>query len=206
MQQKKLYYFSDDGFLDMKTRFVASLKDDFDHRYQHIEVNLDSEPGGGVEIWKYKTEMIIGAITDNLSTGEVIIVSDIDIIFFKPVGSLIDAAMVDQDIVFQREFKARGVNIGFIAIRCNQNSLGFWKEVYRRLLKNKNWDQKIVNNLLYKFNYTPLRWDRFPRTIWSWSQGKRANLKKDIHLHHANCVSDKQGKFSQMDEVVAFVG
>jgi len=197
----KIFYFSDPQFLDMKERFENSFKEDFEREFKYIEnINVDrSKPGSGTDIWKYKTEMIIEAIRKNKDT--LIIVSDIDIIFYKPVIPTIMESMKDNDICFQKETKTGGINIGFIGIRCNEIVLGFWEEVYKILLASNQWDQAIVNDLIYKKNYA-IKWSLFPKSIWNWSQG---DLNKDLILHHANCVSDKLRKYKQMDHVSKFM-
>jgi len=80
----KLFYFSDDTFLDMKTNFELSFKDEFDKQFRLVKnINIDrNKPGSGLDIWKFKTEMIIDAIKQNID--DIIIISDIDIIFYNP--------------------------------------------------------------------------------------------------------------------------
>jgi len=97
----KIYYFTDDTFLDMKTNFDLSFKDNFDKQFKFIQnINVDiNKPGSEVDIWKYKTEMIINAIKEN--TNEIIIISDIDIIFYKSVIPIILQSMANNDIVFK---------------------------------------------------------------------------------------------------------
>ena len=60
----KLFYFCDETFFDMKDNFEKSFKDEFELNFQYVEnINIDrTKPGSGVDIWKYKTEMIIDAI------------------------------------------------------------------------------------------------------------------------------------------------
>ncbi len=197
----KIYYFSDDSFLDMKINFETSFKDNFNKQFKYLEnINIyRGKPGAGIDIWKYKTEMIIDAIKENLD--EIIIISDIDIIFYKPVIPTIKESMVNKDICFQREHPNKGINIGFMSIYCNENTLQFWNKVYEILLNSDKWDQEIVNDLIYKHEYN-IRWNLFPSSIWNWSQ---KNLNENIILHHANCVSDKESKFKQMKLVSEFI-
>jgi hypothetical protein len=197
----KLFYFSDKGFFDMKEKFEDSLKDTFEMNYRFLEnINVDrTKPGHGIDIWKYKTEMIIDAIKTNLN--DIIIISDIDIIFYKPAKPIILQSMVDKEICFQKEHHNSGINIGFISIYCNETTLQFWNKVYEVLCNSNRWDQEIVNDLIYKQKYK-IKWNLFPSSIWNWSQ---RNLNKDIILHHANCVSDKEGKFKQMEYVSNFI-
>jgi len=197
----KIFYFSDDTFLDMKTNFELSFKEEFDKQFKYVKnINIDrNKPGSGVDIWKFKTEMIIDAIKENMNN--IIIISDIDIIFYKPVIPIILENMINNDICFQKETQNSGINIGFISIFCNETTLQFWNEIYEILCNSNRWDQEIVNDMIYNRKYN-IKWKLFPSSIWNWSQG---NLNKDIILHHANCVSTKEGKFKQMEYVNNFI-
>lgn len=197
----KIFYFSDNSFLDMKDHFEKSFKDPFDKQFKFLEnINVDrNKPGSGIDIWKYKTEMIIDAIKQNLN--DIIIISDIDIVFYKPVIPVILESMINLDICFQKERKNSGINIGFISIYCNETTLQFWNKVYEILCNSNKWDQQIVNELIYKDKFN-IKWNLFPSTIWNWTQG---DLKKDIILHHANCVSRKEAKFKQIKYVSDFI-
>jgi hypothetical protein len=178
----KIFYFSDETFLDMKTNFELSFKEEFDKQFKFVKnINIDrNKPGSGVDIWKFKTEMIIDAI--KLNTDDIIIISDIDIIFYKPVIPIILENMCNTDICFQKETQNSGINIGFISILCNEITLQFWNEVYEIICNSNRWDQEIVNDMIYNSKYN-IKWKLFPSSIWNWSQG---NLNKDIILHHAN--------------------
>jgi hypothetical protein len=197
----KIYYFSDETFLDMKTNFELSFKEYFDKQFKFVKnINIDrNKPGSGIDIWRFKTEMIIDAIKQN--KDDIIIISDIDIIFYKPVIPIILENMINTDICFQKETKNSGINIGFISIFCNEITLQFWKEVYEILCNSNRWDQEIVNDMIYNHKYN-IRWKLFPSSIWNWSQ---QNLNKDIILHHANCVSTKEDKFKQIEYVKNFI-
>lgn len=197
----KIFYFSDETFLDMKTNFELSFQEEFDKQFKFIQnLNIDrKKPGSGVDIWKFKTEMIIDAIKQN--TNEIIIISDIDILFYKPVIPIVLENMSNMDICFQKEKPNSGINIGFISILCNETTLQFWNDVYEILCNSNRWDQEIVNDLIYKHKYN-IKWKLFPSSIWNWSQG---NLNKNIILHHANCVSTKEDKFKQFEYVKNFL-
>jgi len=109
--------------------------------------------------------------------------------------------MIDTDICFQKEHKNSGINIGFISILCNETTLQFWNKIYELLCNSNRCDQEIVNDMIYNRKYN-IRWKLFPSSIWNWSQG---NVTKDIILHHANCVSTKEGKFEQFKYVHNFI-
>ena len=195
----KIFYFSDNSFLDMKENFELSFKDTFINEYKLFEnINIDKNKPR-IDIWKYKTEMIIDAIKENLN--DIIIISDIDIVFYKPVIPIVLESMVNNDICFQKETQHSGINIGFISIYCNETTIQFWNKVYEILCNSDRWDQEIINDLIYNGNYN-IKWNLFPSSIWNWSQG---DLNKDIVLHHANCVSSKEDKFEQINYVSEFI-
>lgn len=199
----KIYYFCDKEYIDMKNVFVSSMKDPFEHKFKLLEkINIDkTKPGSGIDIWTYKTKMAIDAIRENLEKNEIIIISDIDIQFFKPCISTVNESLKNKDIVFQKEHEKNGINIGFIGIRCNMDTLNFWKVVYANILLTNDWDQAIINDMIYKEKYN-IKWGLFPRTIWNWSQG---TLQNDIILHHANCRILKEKKLEQMEYVKSVV-
>lgn len=127
--------------------------------------------------------------------GEVIIWSDIDIIFFKSVESevreLLDAKNLDA--VFQAEgFHTSDVNSGFFAIRCNQRAIDFFNAVLARMQAEpeKN-EQPIVNDLLQE-KAGALNWGKLPFSYAARSQDWPP-VEQQIALYHANCTAGKDG-------------
>jgi hypothetical protein len=207
----KIYYYYDDAFADMKENFEASFKDDFEknaikletfktsvvgtNRKTPISSGKNRTTGGGLASWDFKTGMVIDAIQNNI--GDIILISDIDIVFYDKCIPTIHDTIKDVDISFQREKPRHGVNIGFIAIKCNETTLNFWKTVREICLTTNTWDQQVVNNLLYK-NRFPIQWNRFPPKIWCKTQGK---IPHNIILHHANLAGTKSQKYNQFKKI-----
>ena len=52
----KIFYFSDESFLDMKNHFESSFKEDLEKQFTYLEnINIDrTKPGSGKDIWKFK--------------------------------------------------------------------------------------------------------------------------------------------------------
>lgn len=209
----KIYYYYDDAFADMKENFEASFKDDFEKKAIKLEHLKTSKSGqnkqsrtteGGMDSWLFKTGMVIDAISNNF--GEIIVISDIDIVFYDKCIPTILKTIENVDISFQCETSRRTVNIGFIAIRCNETTLNFWKTVRSQCKETKTWDQKIVNKLLYTKKY-PIKWNRFPAEIWNKSQEKASSggMPHNIILHHANCAGTKEEKLAQFSEVESLI-
>jgi hypothetical protein len=198
----KIYYIYNNDFLDMKNHFVRSMKDDFEHKPFFMEnIKLDStQPAGGIEFWKFKTQMIIDAIKENLKDDSIILISDIDIQFFKPVIPLIEKIMAFNDMAFQQETELKGLNIGFMSIRCNSTILLFWETVLHYIVSNNSWDKQIVNDLAINKGYLfPLKFMRFPPQIWN---SGHKDMPINIYLHHANIIGTQQDKFTEMKRVV----
>ena len=156
----KIYFFYNKAFIDVKNYFVNSMKDDFelcpinlDEKFKIGRWSLGGKDDEKVALWLFKTETLIKCIEDNLSENNIIIFSDTDIQFFAPVIPTIEKSMRDKDMCFQREFTHSdiNVNIGVIAIRCNQNSLQFWKNTLNMIVHTGSWDQIIVNSVLFAY-------------------------------------------------------
>jgi len=216
----------------MEKRFIETFKDK--DEIEIIIADLPTVKGaticGGYEVWLFKTNDIIQRIKENM--GEVILYTDIDIQFFKPIKNHIEKALIDNDIVFQRNpTPAEGLlNIGFMAIRCSSKTLKFWNKVLEHLKKDKLHDQQIVQDLLGAKNHpwgiknrilkklgiykprmagkAPLRFDVLPLSFWaSHRNGEQWNdqMPKDLVLHHATWARTDEEKIKQMDEVKKIV-
>jgi len=173
----KICTFYTENFRPMLDRFEKSFKDDFEHVAEKIDLTEGEVKGagGGLKIWEFKTWNVIEKIKENM--GDEIIISDIDIQFFKPVLPLLKNAMRHVDMVFQKEYESSGVNIGFIGIRCNQQTLEFWEEIQHRVKEQNIWDQKAANFLLYR-DHSAVRWGRLPSQVWNWTQGGLGDPRK----------------------------
>lgn len=153
----KIYYFYNKSFVDVKNYFVDSMKDNFelcpinlDEKFNIGHWSLGGRDDEKIALWIFKTEQIIKAIEENFSEENIIIFSDTDIQFFRPIIPTIEKHMIGNDMAFQREFQnSVNVNIGFMSIRCNQNSLSFWQNVLNMISHTACWDQVIVNSILF---------------------------------------------------------
>jgi len=203
----KIYYYYDDAFVNMKNMFEQSFKDDFEPCPVHTDsidpqiINKDmdnfSAIGGGIASWLTKVGIILDAI-DSGEPDEIFVMSDIDIVFYKPVLPIINKFMQGVSLCLQREtFDEGGVNIGFMGIRCDQASKNFWKSVRDEIILKRKWDQEVVNNLLtFKF---PIKWRMFPVEIWNYTQ--RKYIPRNMALHHANAAKTTEDKLDQIHRV-----
>lgn len=210
MQNINLYYFWNDFhkiFLD--DYFLPSF-----NMYHNGDINLIGKKFeesnthclfGTPEYKKLLTERAhyLIELMKTTEKNNFFIFSDIDVQFLGNIKNTIDNMIaLDRDIVFQREdSKGTFVNFGFMLIKSNDATLRFWKEILSRLESNNYScsinDQNIGNTLLGMINYTT-----FDKTIWNWSQGE---LNKNILLHHANCISDINGKIDQLNNVKNYI-
>ena len=174
----------------MKKVFSDSLKDNYDVEYILFDPEkIEILPGRGLNVWIFKTKLIIELIENNL--GESIIFSDIDIQFFNKTEPIVKACLEKYDLVFQGEDRFSKVNIGFMALNCNKDVLEFWKDVLINVEKEKTWDQVVVNNQILT---SKINWGVFPKEIWNWN----ISLEwKSITLHHATNAIDINLKLFQ---------
>jgi len=197
---KPLYYFGDEKYLPMKEFFVSSVMDtDIEHHFHLLSsqnqtaIPTDNTKITGAETWIFKNRYIIDAIRSNM--GRIILFSDIDMQYFKPVAPLIDECMRSNEMCFQRETLHYGfINTGFMAIMCNENTLQFWNKVLEILLETRRQKQAIVYHLVYFLKYD-IRWAVFPATVWSWHF---APLHRGVAVHHASFVVGMENKFQQL--------
>ena len=156
----KIYYFYNQKFSRIVRMFESSMKDDF--KLKPIEV--DNDIHFGKNLWLLKPKLIVDAIKENIRNEGIIVFSDVDILFFDRVIPIIKEHIKGKEILFQREhgwtgdpkdfwkhncpLGHDGVNIGFIAIRCNHRSLSFWEKVCFAVKHTATWDQEVVNFLL----------------------------------------------------------
>jgi hypothetical protein len=107
-----------------------------------------------------------------LPENEVFVFSDIDIVFYKPIIPTILNLIENNDVLFLREFydgifelQGGNINFGFNIIRSNQKTLNFFQDVIFEVCKSGTWEQKVINEFLYKNKNYNLKWDLLPATF-----------------------------------------
>jgi len=190
----KLYAVYTDGAAILKDEwFLKSLQDSWELNLLRVAITekkyADFSTLGFKEAVKEKTELVFRSLKDNF--GDVIIWSDLDIQFFGKCSDIINDSIKENDVVFQSEWgDAKEVNAGFMAIRCNQKTFGFWQSVLKRI-NSAEWnqpavnDQSIINDLLRKKS-GDIKYDVFPGRFWAKSHPGKP--PRNILLHHANCT------------------
>lgn len=105
----KWFYFYDSSFRPLRDHMFASARDEFEVREDFLEdlSVMKNRAGGGLPTYLYKAQKIKDAL-DAVEEGEVFLFTDVDIQFFRPVQSIVEASMADADLVMQREFEDDG--------------------------------------------------------------------------------------------------
>ena len=102
---------------ELRDAMVRSLKDDV-----VLREFRPADVGAGVvgrDRWLSKLRLALRAISEG-DAASAAIVTDLDLVFFRPVAPLIDRLLRTRDIVFQRDAAdKRDVNLGFFAFKCN---------------------------------------------------------------------------------------
>ena len=170
--------------------FLKMLQDDWELNIVQLQ---DAPAGNGDYLspeWYFcihkKIEVLINAIKEN--GNGIIIWADIDTQFFRPCTGIIEQAIQGNDIVFQMWHKnSTEVNTGFMAIRCNEKTLAFFKAASKVPFKGRDFaDQDVINDLL-KQGFPPVQWGLFPKDIYQVMLGL---VPRTIALHHACATAE----------------
>jgi hypothetical protein len=222
----KIFYFYNNDFVDLLSMFLESMRDDWDH--YAVEANFKTNLPAGGRVGDFLRKYLLDRAFEITKEEEIFTMCDIDIFFYKKLIPVINNIFnKDQkvkinsvfenkslDIVFQRETKNQGCNMGVMSMKNNAKVRNFWKEVYDMSLSKDLWDQPVMNNVLYKnvinkneeyaeyVNSDSVVWHTFDTSVWNWSINiatPETPATGDIILHHANCVVSKADKIKQIN-------
>ena len=202
--------------------FLPTIPDEFD-----LRITQSSLPGGDYRTNQFKlailekADFIISAIQECL--GKTFVYSDVDIQFFRPVRSVLEEAIKDNDIACQRDSPGiRGqLCTGFFIVKANQRTLRLWQLV-RSGINKEGRDQRKFNRLLRTIQHIRLpfmelcpkiNYSYLPENIYSagtyegkhWSPGMPLSIPNDIILHHANWTEGMNNKIAQLEYVKSLV-
>jgi len=213
----KLFAIYNDSHKQLKNIFLESLCDDWDLYIKYFEISsCDFQSSDFMQLTFKKAEITLDMIRRNKDS--IILVSDLDIQFFGECNQVIVDSMRNKDIVFMAGNnpdnwkEGDSVNIGFMAIRCNDKT----KDLYTRLLmadwKVFDGDQAVMNKILANKEVGGLRYGVFPKQFWFPRYSKLP--PEDILLHHAIQITEKgksdkdarlKLKLKQLEEIKTYV-
>lgn len=195
---------------------INSCKDNysFDYRFitdeewENAKTSNDFAFFGGNTI---KTQCVIDKIKQYW--GKMLLVCDADIVFLKKTQEQLCELLVNKDMLFLRERANKNnpyektplnINIGFVFMRCNENTLRYWEEVQRRTKEKCGWDQEEANLLLQE-SPNMLRWSLLPDTFLNGNDIKANNLRKQYICTGCGSIAKKMGlkKEEYLREIIA---
>lgn len=213
----KMYTFYTKSHVAFKDIWVSSLID------ENIEMVIKEFPqecksgklfsDGWQAAMLRKVDMVLEAIQANW--GDVVIYSDIDVEFFKPISKKIMELMVNKDLVIQRDTPSGMVCAGFFAFRANERTQSLWQGIRNYMIThNERSDQKTLNHLLRKdgnnsTNPYGVVWDYLPTeflggatfTGRGWKIGKKLFIPSDVMMLHANWAQGTKNKLALLSYV-----
>ncbi len=182
---------------------MDSCKDDYRFDYVYIPDALWEEYKGKSDMPFYdgnplKVDAVLMKIREYW--GEVLIVADADLVFFQETKSNLLTLLGNRDMLFLQERRSdapkyeragANINIGFVVIRCNQASLEFWQKVREEVLREKGWDQEIVNEMIKRGE--SISFAMLPDTYLNGGQITRSNLARQHICTGCGTVAKKWG-------------
>ena len=191
-------YFYDDNQKMLKETFELTFKyfmPNIEMKPIKFDYKSNSSNFGTLDFKNLMIEKILKGreyIQNNF--GNIILISDIDIIIYNNFEHLLNLEE-EYDIIFQKENKKKNcINTGFILLRCSQKTLDLWDNVFN-IFNNFKKDQfineqEIINNIIGKSN---LKWKLFDDKIWAFSNNP---MPSNLYLHHANVTKKNSNKTS----------
>lgn len=190
--------------------FLPSIKDDFNiivfFADQMCSTGAYRDKGFRETVLK-KVDMIIEAAQQN--KDKIFIYADIDIQFFKSIQALVEKALVDNDIVVQRDNHKGLICSGFFACRGSDKIIALWQTVKQLMIDEDLDDQPALNKALKQVFKGTIKWDYLPAIFFgtgtlagkSWLPGKELFVPEGIVMHHANWTKGISNKIALLKYV-----
>jgi len=184
--------------------FKPSLPEDLDlHVITHEASGTgDCRSEGWMQCVHDKMDAVRASLCDR--PGEIIIWSDIDILFFRPIAEEIESLMESsgKSILFQREGKTiRVANGGFYAVRATDQTLAFFDRVCEQLKKNPHTGNQAAINAVLETTPESL-YGFLPFSYYARTHGWPP--PRDLAIFHANATMGGQSleqKYRQFREL-----
>ncbi len=199
----KLYYIITDSQKDLERDFFLPYFKSSNNKFEINEIYYHPKDHNLGNFWDkdyldtliFRNKKIIELIEKNI--GNVIIISDVDIISVRDFYDIINNLILDKDILHMRD-GIDGVDIingGFTVIKCSEKT----KKFYQRILfktensNNKKYlDQDAIKDYYFlENNFLNLKWDFLPaskfavRYDWDFLEKNKNNL---VMFHATNTV------------------
>ena len=219
-------FLMDDWFLPSLKKYNAKLEVDITE-YEQKCASATLNQDGWLETMHYKIDTIIKGIEENM--GSAIIHSDIDIQFFGYVLQDIQNGLAENDVVFQKG--GRTICMGFLACKCNDKTLAFFKKIKEEMTKQQKHDEFCAKHLLNlphdlrdhkltapkKYQNSWVKWDYLPterfigghEVATSTAKGQWKKVPEGTLMHHATCTTfqykTKQLQYvkDEMEKIIA---
>jgi hypothetical protein len=184
--------------------FIKSFQTihDVDPEIHTIVRELDQECPTGTfaeEGWKITTARKFDFILEELDKaeeGELLIFSDIDVQFFRPISTFAEKALANHDIVFQNDYYGHACT-GFFYMR-NIAEVRKLISAARMIIPQWRDDQEAMNKILPtwegRYGLLPPQFFTFGMFYQHWDGQDQFPLPPGIVMHHANWVKGIEKK------------
>jgi hypothetical protein len=195
-----VYYFWNEEQAVLKDGFEASFKDEYPLVPLKLETRILTSNFGTSDFKRIIREKVYRIIHEVIvdNWGQYVIVSDIDIVFYGKINTIIDDFVDEKySIVFQKENRQKGINTGFVLMKCDKKVSEIWEAVLDTL--DSSPEHEFINEqaaMVTMFRENPpekVKWGLFPDEIWAFSNDP---MPPNIILHHANCTAPHSNKTS----------
>jgi len=186
----KLFTVYSPTFEVIKQIFLSSMQDDYD---VHMTCLEDIQEVGFILDAAHQQSMMtrhriaLDAINQNM--GEIVLVTDLDLLFFGKTQPMVEEAMQGRDMAVQLNGSGlMDACLGFTAIRCNEVTRVFWETFIDRYIDQlqdnpRAFDQDLFNTMLQE---SDLRWGFFPSQVYHTQHGWPP--PEDLLVYHATGV------------------
>jgi hypothetical protein len=196
-----------ENYLPLYSKWKDTLPEGFTPVSCKLETN-ETKFGFKSNSWYDAIQFKLISVLNILSQkkdGEIILLSDSDILFFKKDKTLINLATKhfnensDLDLWISRENTINEVNTGFYFIKNNNKTRNFISNGIKKCKELDLGDQTYFNQELNKY----LKWDYIPNiyTIWS----TQIYDKNNAIFHHATCAYNVEQKLDQQKTILSLL-
>ncbi len=156
-----------------------------------------------------KIRLILEAIEKHRDS--MIVASDVDIQFFRPIASELRTLIEGYDVLFQNSTPQNKPSLsnlcaGFTVIRCGDPAKRFFEEGLRRVVTRNHgsYDDQVAYQEICA-GKTEARIGLLPSTYWTcgriWFPDHPLDVPPDIAIHHAAWIIGNPGKELQLRKV-----